>query len=448
MPACHSHKYDQIEQEEYYELFSFFNNANEGNSQIAKSEAALLQYQKQQAAHQQELSAAQQKYDAAKEKLQPKIDAWVAEMTAKLEGTNPLEFHPLKLIEATARSNAKLAAQENGSILVSGTSPDKDHYTLLFEAPSQSLSGLKIEMLAHDSLGGKGPGRTAHGNFVLSKAELFISRTMDFNESATVEFSSAEADFSQQGFPPENALSEKDKTGWAISPQMGKDHQITLFSKQPVQLQDKSFLKVQLDQSYGGSHTIGCFRVTAMSGFDPLRALPQEIADAIRTPEEKRTQKQLLAIADHVASADPEASKLAQQLAAVKKKAPPSPYMQVRVIVPAQRETHILSRGDFLQPGEKVGADVLSIISSHHPLKARQEGQPADRLDLARWLVDPNHPLTPRVSVNQVWAHLFGRGIVPTLNDFGVRGELPTHPELLDWLAYHYPARWAGAVRR
>src|SRR6185295_1384567 len=67
------------------------------------------------------------------------------------------------------------------------------------------------------------------------------------------------------------------------------------------------------------------------------------------------------------------------------------------------------------------------------PMKAAPEA--ANRLDLARWLVDPTNPLVRRVMVNHLWSSLLGRGLVRTPGDFGVRGERPTHPELLDWLA-------------
>ncbi|MEY2409764.1 MAG: hypothetical protein QOF48_2434 [Verrucomicrobiota bacterium] len=88
-------------------------------------------------------------------------------------------------------------------------------------------------------------------------------------------------------------------------------------------------------------------------------------------------------------------------------------------------------RGDFLRPGDDVLAGTPAIL---HPLVPRGT-RGADRLDLARWLVDPANPLTARVAVNQTWLHLFGRGLVSTSNDFGKRGEPPSHPALLDWLA-------------
>ena len=96
-----------------------------------------------------------------------------------------------------------------------------------------------------------------------------------------------------------------------------------------------------------------------------------------------------------------------------------------------RRPTHLLIRGDFLRPGVEVQPGVLQVL---HPARFTPE-HPPDRLDLARWLVDPANPLTARVTANRIWKHLLGRGLVASLDDFGTRGERPSHPELLDWLA-------------
>jgi len=98
----------------------------------------------------------------------------------------------------------------------------------------------------------------------------------------------------------------------------------------------------------------------------------------------------------------------------------------------AERPTHVHLRGNFLQKGETVLPGTPAFLP---PLPAREAKAKANRLDLARWLVDPAHPLTARVAANRVWQHLFGKGLVPTPDNFGISGQPPTHPELLDWLA-------------
>ncbi|MFM2003066.1 MAG: hypothetical protein RI963_2492 [Planctomycetota bacterium] len=144
-------------------------------------------------------------------------------------------------------------------------------------------------------------------------------------------------------------------------------------------------------------------------------------------------------IDDLIAAEDPQAKGLQTELDALQKSPPQSPLMKVAVLKEQGRTTHRLERGDFLQPAEALTGGVPEVLLEVHPLNSRRPDQAPDRLDLAIWLVDPNHPLTPRVVVNQIWQRLFGRGLVPTLNDFGVRGERPTHPELLDWLAWRLP---------
>ena len=96
------------------------------------------------------------------------------------------------------------------------------------------------------------------------------------------------------------------------------------------------------------------------------------------------------------------------------------------------RPTHILFRGSFDAPRDKVDPGLPAA------LQAMPENLPNNRLGLARWLTDPSHPLTSRVTVNRFWQMLFGRGIVATVEDFGSQGAAPTHPELLDWLAMEF----------
>jgi mono/diheme cytochrome c family protein len=98
------------------------------------------------------------------------------------------------------------------------------------------------------------------------------------------------------------------------------------------------------------------------------------------------------------------------------------------------RETRFLMGGDFTRPGDPVEPDVLSALP---PLESSPSNRPS-RLDLARWIVDPGNPLTGRVAVNRIWQGYFGRGIVETDDDFGTQGTLPSHPELLDWLATEF----------
>ncbi len=108
------------------------------------------------------------------------------------------------------------------------------------------------------------------------------------------------------------------------------------------------------------------------------------------------------------------------------------PYTLITAEMATPRPAHVLIRGDFLQKGERVERGVPAA------LPALPKDTPANRLGLARWLVSPEHPLTARVTVNRMWAQMFGQGIVRSPGDFGSQGDYPSHPELLDWLAVEF----------
>ena len=110
--------------------------------------------------------------------------------------------------------------------------------------------------------------------------------------------------------------------------------------------------------------------------------------------------------------------------------------------LPKPRETFLFQRGDFLRPDTALGVlqpGFVQAVSTAMPEQIRNpKSETRSRLDLARWLVSVDNPLTPRVTMNRVWMHYFGRGIVETEEDFGTQGSQPTHPELLDWLGREF----------
>jgi hypothetical protein len=110
-----------------------------------------------------------------------------------------------------------------------------------------------------------------------------------------------------------------------------------------------------------------------------------------------------------------------------------APTLMVMEEMAEPRDTHILLRGAYNAPGDKVEPGVPEDL-----LGAWPAGAPRNRLGLARWLTQPDHPLTARVVVNRFWQQLFGQGLVKTSDNFGMQGEWPSHPELLDWLAREF----------
>ncbi len=173
---------------------------------------------------------------------------------------------------------------------------------------------------------------------------------------------------------------------------------------------------------------------------DLLAPLPHEMEayrKAMTKYEAEREPLVQAVVASHRAS-DLFSKPLAQTLAerAVKKPDYIGSKVQTLAETSSPRATYIHVRGDFLRKGEEVRPGTLEALP---PLKAT--GASPNRLDLSRWLTDPAHPLTARVTVNRLWRDLFGRGLVASVDDFGTRGERPSHPELLDWLATEFIAR-------
>jgi hypothetical protein len=184
--------------------------------------------------------------------------------------------------------------------------------------------------------------------------------------------------------------------------------------------------------------------------FAKYRTTPESTSSLLALRGEKRTKGQKDALHRHYRSVAPELEPTRKRVAAVEKSiARIKPHTTVPILreqpVAQRRKTRIQIRGNFLQTGDEVSSGVPAIF---HPL---EEGASRNRLALARWLVAPDNPLTARVVVNRYWELLFGVGLVATSEDFGIRGELPSHPGLLDWLATEFVASgWdvKGLLRR
>jgi hypothetical protein len=160
------------------------------------------------------------------------------------------------------------------------------------------------------------------------------------------------------------------------------------------------------------------------------------LAAALAQPAEKRSAAEAKLVRDAFVAADPEARAAQAKRDEVAGK---SVELMVMKELDQPRETYISVRGDFLRPDTETGLLQPGGLAAVAPPLPAQAGR--TRVDLARWLVHPENPLTPRVTMNRLWMRYFGRGLVETEEDFGTQGTPPSHPELLDWLAGEFIRR-------
>ena len=406
---CHTHKYDPISIADYYSFYGVFNQTEdadrvtpvlpfptpEQNSKLKKMEDIASKLE---------------------ERIKVKPDGFSDDLAAwkKQLEREPL-WKPLKLVEMKSAKKVILTQGKEGIVSVNAENPDKDTWVLGLQIPAgKPLTSIRI-----DTFPKKKGGKWNDKNVALR--ELTTRWIRDGKEAVDLVLSNPRADFSQRGWEVAKAIDGNTNVGWAFSPQASKAHAAVFDFAKPI---SGGRLEVTLEQEFGQGLLFERFRLSA-STYQSKWLLPEikpmqgidRLFEKVEYPETRDLYAQLDSARNNLVKFKNGFSK--------------TPVM--RELAPERHRTNrIHNRGNFLDQGQEVEAGVPKLFGE------LPKGEKADRLGVARWLMKPENPLTARVMVNRVWARLFGKGLVETEEDFGSQGLMPTHPQLLDWLAVDY----------
>ena len=401
---CHTHKFDPITQKEYYQLFAFFNQAHDENG-IYPSITIPTEKQKK------ELKSMNEEIINATKQLQ---------LLDKKKKSNPntkqkqsVNWQTIHFDKTSTLWGAKFEKQNDQSYLVTGNTHATDEYTLTFHSSLKKLTALRLEVLTNKKLPQHGPGRAVDGGFFLTDV-IIEEPGKTKKENKPHPFQSVSATYSEKNNSIAATIDAYGRTGWSVRPPKGKDNQSQtayFLFKKPIENSAQKIFQLKLKFRIKRKATqLGCFRISV-----------SDSQHANTLVDSKRFQLQATI------------TKLQQKRADSKKRYPTT---MVMANIKKPRTSNILIRGDFLRKGDVVTPNTPAFISALPKLKTK--GETNTRLHLAKWLVKKENPLTARVTINRIWMHYFGTGLVQTENDFGMQGSLPTHPKLLDWLAAEF----------
>ncbi len=439
---CHNHKYDPFTNKEYYQLFAFFNSTADHD---ADDESPTIQVPTKTAAeHLKELRQQIAEHDQDFQSRTPERLAaektWEKSASAAVESWRPLDPNRL-----TSTGGATLTEEPDGSVLAGGKNPKNDTYIVAAPVDLPRVTGLRLDVLPDDSLPHKSIGRHENGSFVLSRLEASVAPSDHPEAAQALVFNRAAADYTQKDHDVFSLVNGRKGPGWAIDaadPHQRQARSAYFTISNRTRFPAGAVLTVTLrHESQWPEANLGRFRLFVTDAEEPaeLTDLPFHIRQLLTAAPEPPGEKRQEELWKHWQSIAPELKPLRDQLAELRREEsqlnrsiPTTPVMEE---LAKPRETHMLVRGNFLSKGDRVEPGVPAILP---PLPA---GQPANRLGLARWLVDEKNPLTARVAINRMWQQYFGIGIVETSEDFGTQGEPPSHPQLLDWLATEFMRR-------
>jgi hypothetical protein len=474
---CHTHKYDPITQEEYFQFFAIFNNTADADR---RDESPLLEiYTEQQKQRRRELEQQRVVLEKTLSELAPELHAGFRDWHQRV--ASGVHWETLVPQVATSEEGTEFDFQDDHAIRA-GRKGSRDTYVIELSGQGDTdkdsrgpLTAIRLESLPQSDLPSGGAGHGG-GNFVISDITLHLLKAGE-NEAAEnqeeakqgpknegeaakegvgeeeqeernnkppIRLKSAHSDYAQQGFDPQFVIENPDKKtkGWAVGGSIDQSHALTLVLQDPISLDPGDRLRVQIEQaSQFEHHTLGSFRLSATSATDvaTVAGTPPRILRRVRNAGPDEMESPSAAVAEYyVRQIAPELREQREQLAAIQEELA---NLKPTTTVPIMRElsedqrrtTHIQFRGNFLDLGPEV---TPALPAAFHPAPANV---PLDRLALADWLMSDDNPLVGRVIANRYWENIFGIGLVRSSEEFGSQGDLPSHPELLDWLALELP---------
>jgi hypothetical protein len=445
---CHNHKFDPLKQEEYYRLFAFLNNSDEGS---------IIAYTPEEQMKRADIVNRTREMEARLRESKADWQAGLKTWEERVKNDQP-EWQIIQPeVEDISTGGQKYLPLKDGSFLAQGYAPTKHRVKLIVKTDVQNIAALRIEMLNDPNLPMHGPGRSPKGTFALTEVAVDAAPASEPKKSGKIKIIKATADVNPpekeleamfydksnrrrvEG-PVEFAIDEKDETAWGIDvgPGLRNVPRKAVFNfEKPIANEGGSILTIYLQQNHGGwnsddnmNNNLGRFRLSVTAAPNAVAdPLPARVREILAIAPDQRGRAHIDTLFSYWRTTLPEWRDENQQIAELWKAHPAGTSQLVLNERGEARLTSLLKRGDFLRPERAVTPGVPAF------LHAIREGAPANRLTFARWLVDRNSPTTARTLVNRLWQAYFGTGIVATSEDLGKQSDNPSHPELLDWLA-------------